>query len=72
MGNEGTQEHDDVKRKNKKEAAERRVTKLFNHMEGKIKSIYNKEDEFKFKVLKPWIILTEGDTLGAKQVYKRC
>lgn len=29
---------------------------------------YEETDKFTFKVLRPWIILTEGDTIGASQV----
>ena len=36
------------------------------------KDLLDQEDSFTFKVLRGWLILTEGDTLGAKQVFKRC
>ena len=33
--------------------------------ENKIKGIYKKKDTFKFKILRPWLVLTEGDAYGA-------
>lgn len=49
-----------------------RVTKEMRKYEQRIKDLYDKRLEFKFKSLQPWIVLEPGDVLNAQLVTKLC
>lgn len=45
---------------------------MLQQFDRNIKKMYTLQETFKFKILRPWIVLTEGDTINHCQVMKRC
>ena len=56
----------EAKKELMRKAAGRRFTKLISLLTDNETMIYNKTEDFKFKILRPWIILTEGDVIGTE------
>jgi hypothetical protein len=50
----------------------RRRTKILKGLDQRLRELYAQEEAFTFKILRPWIILTEGDAVGAQHVLRAC
>ena len=43
-----------------------------NELDRKIKMLNQKTHEFKFKILRPWLVLGPGDVVNAEAIMNRC
>ena len=49
---------------------QKKFKNLKRTLETNITELYEFESTFTFKILRPWVVLTEGDTIGARHIVK--